>query len=158
MTFTTFADLESSLAPEPLFPVEAPDGVRNLTELDRQAWLVSYIRRTSPKVVVAANVNAGKRGFKAQRQAKQEGLLAGFPDLTVCWDVADGHAPDGPSAAFLEMKGYDARGTAGKLSPAQIETMNRLHRSGQAVACFFSARSAIAWLVSLGCPLREPAE
>ena len=151
-----WAALESSLKAEPLFFVEKPDGERHLSELDRQSWLVSYIRRTSPKVIVAATPNAAKRGLKAQAQAKREGLLAGFPDLTICWDVADGHVPDGPSAAFCEMKGYDKSGRAGSLSQAQIETMNRLHIAGLPVACFFSAKSAIRWLRSLGCPLKEP--
>jgi len=151
---TTWADLESTLAPEPEFPVEQPDGVR-MSELDRQAWLVAYIRKTSPKVLIYANANAGKRGMGAQRQAHKEGLLAGVPDLTCAWSVEDAHC-DGPTVAWLEMKGIDARGAAGKLSAQQIETMNRLHRSGQAVACFFSAKSAIAWLRSLGCPIKEP--
>jgi hypothetical protein len=150
-----FADLESPLVEEPLFPVEAPDKERGLSELDRQAWLVTYIRRTSPKVLIYANANAAKRGFGAQRQVHKEGLLAGIPDLTVCWDVGDGHAPDGLTIAFVEMKGWSKSGP-GKLSAQQIEIANRLHRMGVPVACFFSARSAIAWLISLGCPLREP--
>lgn len=152
-----FAHLESPLREEPEFPVEAPDGKR-LSELERQAWLVSYIRRTSPKVMVYANANAGKRGFGAQRQAHKEGLLAGVPDITVVWDIADSHVPDGPTVAWIEMKGTDAQGRAGKLSDQQIECGNRLHRSGQKVACFFSAKSAIQWLRSLGCPLKEPVE
>lgn len=151
-----WADLETPIKAAPLFPVEAPDNERQLSELARQSFLVSYIRKTSPKVIVAANANAAKRGLKAQRQAKREGLLAGFPDLTVCWDVADGHVPNGPSCAFLEMKGYDNSGRAGGLSQAQIETCNRLHLAGLPVACFFSAKSAIRWLRSLGCPIKEP--
>lgn len=150
-----WAALESPLKAEPLFPVEKPDGEKSLSELARQSWLVTYIRRTSPKVLVAANVNAAKRGPKAAALAKQEGMLAGFPDLTIVWDIADGHT-DGPTTAFLEMKGYDGSGRPGTLSQAQIETCNRLHLCGVPVACFFSARSAIAWLRELGCPLKEP--
>lgn len=150
-----WAALESPIKAEPLFPVEKPDGEKSLSELARQSWLVNYIRRTSPKVLVAANVNAAKRGPKAAAQAKKEGMLAGFPDLTIVWDIADGHI-DGPTAAFLEMKGYDGSGQPGKLSQAQIETCNRLFLCGVPVACFFSARSAIAWLRELGCPLKEP--
>lgn len=158
MTYTTFADLESSINPTPLFFVEQPDGQKHLTELDRQSWLVSYIRRTSPKVVVYANVNAAKRGPKAQAQARKEGLLPGVPDLTVAWDIADSHVPDGPTCAWLEIKGYSADGRPGKLSASQIETGNRLHKCGAPVACFYSAKSAIRWLRSLGCPLKEPVE
>jgi len=151
---TTWADLETTLAPEPEFPVEQPDGV-HLSELERQAWLVSYIRKTSPKVLIYANANAGKRGMGAQHQARKEGLLAGVPDLTVAWSTDDAYCA-GPTVAWIEVKGTDAKGHPGKLSAQQIETMNRLHRSGQAVACFFSAKSAIAWLRSLGCPIKEP--
>lgn len=157
MKYTTFADLESSLDPEPEFPVEQPDGVV-MSELDRQSWLVAYIRKTSPKVTVYANANAAKRGMSAQRQARREGLLAGVPDLTVLWDIADSHVPGGPTVAWIEMKGTDAKGRPGKLSAQQIEVANRMHRSGQKVACFFSARSAIRWLRELGCPLKEPVQ
>ena len=152
---SAFADLESTLNPEPLFLVEAPDGRKDLTELARQSWLVSYVRRTSPKVLIWANPNAAKRGYKAQAQVRKEGLTAGVPDLTVAWDVADALC-DGPTIAHLEMKGYDSAGRSGKLSPAQIEFGNRLHRLGQPVACFFSAKAAIVWLRSLGCPLKVP--
>lgn len=152
--YATFADLESPLDPVPEFPVEAPDGVR-MSELERQAWLISYIRKTSPKVLIYANANAGKRGVGAQRQAHKEGLLAGVPDLTCAWSTEDAHC-DGPTVAWLEIKGIDARGQAGKLSAQQIDICNKLHRSGQAVACFYSAKSAIAWLRSLGAPIREP--
>ena len=137
----------------PIFPVQAPDGRKDLTELARQSWVVSYMRRTQPHIVCYATPNAAKRGFKAQRQAKQEGLMAGVFDLTFAWDVAHA-ADDRPTVCWAEMKGYDARGTAGKLSQPQIDWGNRMARNGHAVACFFSAQSVIDWLVSLGAPVR----
>lgn len=151
---TAFDHLESPLDEAPIFPVQAPDGRKELSELERQAWVVSYMHRTQPHIVVYATPNAAKRGFKAQRQAKREGLLAGVFDLTFAWDVKD--APDGrPTVCWAEMKGYDARGTAGKLSQPQIDWGNRMHRNGHAVACFFSAQSVIDWLAELGAPVRR---
>ena len=137
----------------PLFPVQEPDGRKDLSELDRQAWVVSYIRKTHPHIIVYANANAGKRGFKAQGQAKREGLLSGVFDLTFAWDIA--HASgDGATICWAEMKGYDASGRPGKLSAAQIEWGNAMHQRGHKVACFFSARSVIEWLRELGAPIR----
>jgi hypothetical protein len=145
--------LESPLREAPEFPCEKPDGRKDLPELDRQAWVVAYMRRSQPHIVCYATPNAAKRGFKAQSQAKKEGLLAGVFDLTFCWDVK--HAEDGrPTICFAEMKGYDASGRVGKLSQEQIDWGNKMHRNGHAVACFFSAQSVIRWLAELGAPLR----
>lgn len=145
--------LESPLREEPEFPVEEPDGRKELSELDRQAWVVAYMRRTQPHIVCYATPNAGKRGFKAQAQAKKEGLLAGVFDLTFAWDVQHA-AEDRPTICWAEMKGYDASGRPGQLSNPQIEWGNTMHRKGYAVACFFSAQSVIRWLGELGAPLR----
>lgn len=137
----------------PLFLVEAPDGRKELSELARQAWVVSYMRRTQPHMLCYATPNGGKRGAGAQRQAKREGMLAGAFDLTFAWDIA--HAADGrPTVCWAEMKGYSGSGRAGALTPAQIAFGNRLHRQGHAVACFFSAQSVIRWLASLGAPIK----
>ena len=153
-----FDHLETALVEEPLFPVEdwrALDNPRkDLSELARQSQFVAFMRRTCPHMTVAAIPNAGKRGFKAQRQAKQEGVLAGAFDTLVTWDIDHAH-PDCPSTmAMIEFKGFDARGSAGKLSIEQIECGNQLHRQGHKVACFFSAKSAIDWLISLGAPIK----
>lgn len=150
--------LEVALDPVPLFPVEdwkkLADPRRDLSELERQGQFVAFMRKVCPHMIVAAIPNAGKRGFKAQRQAKQEGMCAGAFDTLVTWDIADAH-PDCPSTmAMLEFKGFSASGQAGKLSPQQIEFGNRLHKQGHKVACFFSARSAIEWLRALGAPIR----
>ena len=152
---TTFADLESPLYAEPLFPVEAPDGRKDLSELDRQSWFVAFMKRTQPHIEVHANPNAAMRGFKAQAQAKKEGLKAGVFDLTVAWDIRDATIPDLPTVAWPEFKGYDKRGTAGKLTPQQIEWGNAMYAKGFPVACFFSAKSVVAWLESLGAPIRK---
>lgn len=147
----SWADLESTLYPEPLFPVEAPDGRKDLPELDRQAWFVSYVRKTQPKIGVYANLNGGKRGPAAIKQAKREGMTPGVFDLTVYWDARDTRHT-GPTVAWPEFKGYDARGRPGKLSPEQIEWGNAMHQRGFPVACFFSAQSVVKWLIELGAP------
>ena len=155
---SAFDHLEDPLKPAPLFPVEDWRALANprkdLSELDRQAMFVAFMRKSCPHMVVAAIPNAAKRGFKAQAQAKKEGIVAGAFDTLVTWDIADA-SPDCPcTMAMIEWKGFDASGRAGKLSDAQIEFGNRLHRQGHKVACFFSAASAIEWLRSLGAPIR----
>ena len=147
-----FADLESPITAKPAFPVQAPDGRKDLSELDRQAWVVSYMRRAQPHIMVYATPNAAKRGFAAQRQAKKEGLLAGVFDLTFAWDIK--HSDGDVTVCWAEMKGYDSRGRAGSLSQAQIEWGNATHERGHKVACFFSAKSVIEWLRELGAPIR----
>ena len=149
---TDFAALETPLVAEPLFPVQAPDGRKELSELDRQAWVVNYIETRQPLVKVYANKNDGKRGLAAQRKAKKEGLRAGVFDLTFFWDVKDSDSDRG--VCWVEMKGYDKNGRPGKLSQAQIEWGNGAHQRGHKVACFFSAKSVIEWLRSLGAPVR----
>ncbi len=150
--------LETALDEPPLFPVEDWRALANprkdLDELARQSQFVSFLRTACPHMLVAAIPNAGKRGFNAQRQAKREGLLGGAFDTLITWSIE--HASDDCPAtmAMVEWKGFDARGRAGTLSQAQIDFGNRLHRQGHNVACFFSAKSAVDWLRSLGAPIR----
>lgn len=147
-----FAHLDGGLdKQEPLFFCEAPDGRKDLSELARVKMFRSYLARLAPKVTAYANANAGKRN---PMQAKAEGIKAGVPDYTCFWDIADSTLPDcAVSVAWVEIKGYSAAGQPGKLSPAQIEFMNRLHERGHKVACFFSGKSAFDWLAGLGAPI-----
>lgn len=153
-----FDHLETALDEAPLFPVEdwraLENPRRDLSELERQSQFVAFLRKTCPHIMVAAIPNAAKRGFKAQHQARKEGLQTGAFDTLVTWDI--GHtSPDCPATmAMIEFKGFDARQRAGELSQAQIDFGNRLHKQGHKVACFFSAKSAIEWLRSLGAPIR----
>lgn len=145
-------DLETPLKQEPLFPVEQPDGRKDLSEIDRAVMFRKYLRQLAPKLIVFPNANAGKR---SRLQAQKEGIVAGVPDYTICWDIAESTKPDAPvSIAFVELKGYSAAGQPGKLSDAQIDFMNKLHRNGHKVACFFSGKSAFDWLASIGAPIR----
>lgn len=144
-----FADLESPLAPAPLFPVEQP-GERpadktKWSEDYRQRSFVAWLSKNHPEVIVFSITNEGARGVFHGKRLKQRGLLPGAPDICVLWNGG---------WAFIEFKGWAANGTPGKLSTAQIETCNRIHRNGTPVGCFFRADSALAWLRELGAPIR----
>ena len=152
MTFTTFAELESTLAPEPLFPVEAP-GARpedktRWSEDYRQRSFVAWLTKNHPDIIVFSITNEGARGVFHGRRLKQRGLLPGAPDICVLWQGG---------WAFVEFKGWAADGTPGKLSTAQIETCNRIHKNGTPVAMFYRADKALDWLRELGAPIRERA-
>lgn len=143
---------EAVLDPEPLFPVEAPDGRKDLSEIERQVMFRRYMRDLAPTVMVWANANAGRRN---RLQATREGIKAGVFDLACAWDINVSTSPEAPvSICFVEMKGYDKKGTAGKLSRAQIDWGNAMHERGHKVACFFSGKSAFDWIASLGAPIR----
>ena len=145
-----FDHLETPLVEAPLFPCEAPDGRKDLSEHERQSWFVAFMRRTQPHIEVHANMNHGQR---SQIRAKREGLKAGVFDITVAWDHR--LTPDvATTVCWPEFKGYDKNGRPGKLSQAQIDWGNAMHAKGFPVACFFSAKSCIDWLRSVGAPIR----
>jgi hypothetical protein len=137
----TFADLETPLYETPLFYVEPPDGRKDWPEFDRQRALFRHMRSAAPAVCCHSVPNEGKRHTYF---AKAAGLTGGV------FDTAWHHEP--PLSAFIEMKGYDARGRPGSLSDAQITWGNRMHRLGHHVACFFSPHNAAEWLRGLGFP------
>lgn len=137
-----FAALETALNAAPIFPVEAPDGDRARSEIARQVTLFGTMRMAAPTVLGFAIPNAGKRN---PVQAKKEGIMGGAFDTEWHWDTG---------AAWIELKGYDARGRAGTLSQSQIDWGNRMHRLGKPVACFFDPLAAVRWLASLGAPVR----
>lgn len=142
-----WADLECDLHPEPKFPVQDPDGRRDWTELQRQTTLFRVVRTAGPKIAGFPIPNAGKRN---PLKARREGIVAGVFDT--CWNA------DHPfMSAWIELKGYDAKGRAGKLSPQQIEWGNRMHLLGKPVACFFCPYAAAEWLRMLGFPIMKVA-
>lgn len=141
--FALFNALETPLEEKPRFPVEPPDGRRDVAELPRQTEFLTLMRMVAPTVEVRALPNAGKRN---PQQAKREGIKSGLLDIGLWWDNR-GHA-------VLEFKGY-SQGRAGKLSANQIAFGNRLHDMGIPVACFFTAEAAVAWLADVGAPVRR---
>lgn len=147
---TAFDHLETPLDEAPLFPVEAPDGRKGLSEHERQSWFVAFMRRTQPHIEVHANMNHGAR---SQLRGVREGMKPGVFDITVAWDARE--TPDVPvTVVWCEYKGYSSAGRPGKLSAAQIDWGNAMHRKGFPVACFFSAKSCIDWLRAIGAPIR----
>jgi hypothetical protein len=141
---TAWADLETSLKPAPEFFVQAPDGRKDWAELSRQTTLFSIMRMAAPRVFGYATANAGKRN---PLQAKREGIKAGVFDTRWQWRH--------PTCAYVELKGYDARGRAGQLSDPQIEFGNRMTELGVPVACFFDPYDAADWLREQGFPVAK---
>ena len=138
-----WAALDETLAPQPLFVVEAPDGRKEWAEIARQRRFINLLRMIAPTLTVWANANAGKRN---PAKARQEGIMSGV------FDVAVASGPGTPVwHAYPEFKGYDARGRAGGLSNAQIDWGNRMFCAGHHVACFFDPENAVEWIRSI-CP------
>lgn len=133
-----FRALETPLAEQPAFPVEAPDGRKDWGEAERQRAFLNRLHMAAPGLRAWANANAGKRN---PAKARQEGILSGVFDVA----VASGAGMQ-PRVAFPEFKGYDARGRPGKLRQSQVDWGNAMHRAGHPVACFFDPDSAITWL------------
>lgn len=138
-----WAALDEPLKQEPLFPVEPPDGRKDWTERARQTQLFSLMKSCAPTVQGYAIPNAGKRHPTV---AKQEGIRAGLFDTEWPWNRG---------IAWVEMKGYDKNGRAGKLSQAQIDWGNMMVRCGFPVACFFDPVNAVNWLREQGAPVCE---
>ena len=135
---TDFAALESPLYDEPRFYCEPTD--RDPTsELARVKRFRSAIREALPGVVVTATPNAAKRGQKALNQAKAEGALWGFPDITVIYRG---------KIAFLEWKN-------GKRQPEQhqIDAMNSILDQGFPVALVRTTEGAFSVLRQAGFPI-----
>ena len=143
---TIWDDLEDASDDDdvPRFYVEPPDGGKHLTELMRVVAFRKLLRAAAPKVLCFAIPNAGKRN---PQQARQEGIRAGVFDYCVLW------APGG--SAWVEFKGYDARGRPGKLSSAQIQFGNKLIACDHHAACFFDAATAVTWLRGCGAPVGD---
>lgn len=139
-----WGSLEDELNPEPQFFVQAPDGRKDWPEIDRQATFRKVMRWAAPRVWLHANANAGKRN---PALARKEGIVAGVFDLTAHWH--------GPLTAYIELKGFDARGRAGSLSDGQIRFGNRMVEMGVPCACFFNPYDAAEWLRGLGFPIAE---
>lgn len=134
--------LESPLSPSPRFFVQAPDGRKDWSEIDRQVTFLKTMHTLAPRVMVHAIPNAGKRH---PGKARREGIMAGVFDLRIEWKA--------PLTAVVEMKGYDARGRAGQLSDAQVEYGNRMIELGHHAACFFCPYAAVDWLRGIGFPI-----
>lgn len=121
-----------------LFPVQAPDGLRNVGEAARQAKFFTRLRMAAPSLESWHTPNEGARN---PIKALASGIKGGVFDVS----IASGEGQP-LRRAELELKGYDKRGRAGTLSAAQITWGNRMYLAGHPVACFFDPDAAIAWL------------
>ena len=97
-----------------------------------------------PSVHLVAVPNAGKRGPKAVRQAKAEGMATGFPDLVCIWRGGVG---------FIEFKRPGE-----KLRVNQCEWVERLRGAEHHVGLAHSSDEALDLLRSWGAPFSDQAK
>jgi len=128
----------------PRFFVE-PNDTDAASEVARAVAIRVVLQRACPRLRVVAVPNAAKRGPRAARQVKLEGLVRGWPDLLVLMPASDSESK---RVAFLEVKTG-----RGRLSRHQIEQCNWLHDHGFSVACVRTANGALAFLRAQGWPL-----
>lgn len=92
-------------------------------------------------LILFAIPNGGKRGIKTASKLKLEGIYAGASDLCIL-------LPNGKSV-FIEMK----KQKGGKLSPAQIDFINKSQSLGHTVivanGCNDASKKLIDYLKSL---------
>lgn len=108
-------------------------------EIDIQAKFRAKLRYVAPAVVCVAIPNAGRRGFKAQRSAKREGISSGFPDVVCMWDGG---------LCFIEFKRR-----LGKPSANQEEWLERLNRWGFPATICRTPEDAIQFIEKSGAPM-----
>lgn len=134
-----FASLDQPLRAEPRFTIE-PTGTGCGSEIERQTSFLAMLRLTAPSVMAWAVPNGHNRGLKDRVKAKKEGLKAGVPDLTLCWNRG---------VAFLEFKD-----NKGKPDANQIDLLNYLQDAGHHCAVVRTPEFALALLAEWGAPLR----
>ena len=110
----------------------------NMPELRIQSGFRAQLRYVAPAVSVVAIPNAAKRGPAAVRQAKREGMAAGFPDVIALWSGG---------SCFIEFKR-----PGGVLSENQAEWLERLNRWGHPAKVCTSVDEALAFLRACGAP------
>ena len=114
-------------------------------EIDIQAAFRKRCYYGAPTVKVVAIPNAARRTIWEARQAKKEGLAAGFPDV-MCL------APDG-LVAWIEFKT-----STGRVSDNQREWLDLLARYGFNACVARSADEAVEFLRGRGFAIRDRAE
>ena len=104
-----------------------------MLEHDHQKIVVAAIRRDFPDVVIFAIPNAGTASAQRGARLKEEGVLAGIPDLMVA------RASNGKLGLFVEMKT-----TKGYASPEQKDMIAALQAEGYAAEVCRGYESALA--------------
>lgn len=115
-----------------VFHIDPRNAKGEANETTVQSKFRAQMRLQAPRVMLVAIPNAGKRTPWEARQRKNEGMVAGFPDMVAFFDGR---------AAGLEFKS----GT-GSLSDNQVETLNRLVTLDIPVGVFRAADTAVEWL------------
>jgi hypothetical protein len=110
-----------------------------MSERAIQIAIIARLRLSG--IVCHHSPNAAKRSVNGGRRVKEDGMITGWPDLTVV-------GPEG-LVAFLEVKG-----PKGKLSPAQNEIAAMLTRMGQLWAVVYSQDDAVQYLQDWGWPVK----
>lgn len=113
-------------------------------EIDIQQSFRKRCYYAAPSVHVVAVPNAARRTMWEARQAKKEGMAAGFPDVMCIWP--------GGGICFVEFKT-----PKGRVSENQAEWLLRLNQYGHQSAVCRSADEAMAFLRACGAPVMERA-
>ena len=113
-------------------------------EIEIQQAFRKRLYYSAPKVRVVAVPNGMFTTAWAARQAKREGMSAGFPDVLCLWP--------GAGVAFIEFKR-----PGGAVSENQREWHERLTDMGHSICVAYSADAAIDFLRGCGAPIMERA-
>ena len=110
-------------------------------EIEIQSGFRSRLRYVAPGVSLVAIPNGGKRGPKAIRAAKREGMASGFPDVICIWRGG---------LCFIEFKR-----PSGKLTDNQAEWLMRLDDWGFQTSVCRTVEDAILFLRNCGAPMMD---
>lgn len=91
-----------------------------ISERQLHAQCVQWVRAQYPYLLVHHSPNEGKRGWRSQRDVKDLGVLAGWPDLQIIY-------PRGQTIYF------ELKAVGGRLSDAQKSCHFRLRQCQQIV-------------------------
>ena len=119
-----------------------PNDKLDFSESYRQRKMLVMVRRLFPDYQIAHVPNGGKRGKMQAARLKADGVLAGWPDLTIA----------GPDrwAAFIEVK--DATGVC---SDTQKEVLASLANDGHCCGVFRTDRALHDFMVDMGARPRQ---
>lgn len=98
------------------------------SEHEHQVAFIEWIRYAYPGVIAYAIPNGGHRDVRVAAKLKNEGVLAGIPDLFIA---------DGKPGMYIELKK-----PGGRVSEKQKTILNGLHEAGYRVAVCYGWEDA----------------
>ena len=102
------------------------------TEHEEQRDFIRWFRRKYPDKLIHATPNAGKRAYTVAAKLKAEGMVKGWPDMSV-----------DPDPLHIEMKKQDERHKKnGGCSEAQLQVHADLRRVGCTVLVTYGSLDA----------------